>query len=238
MITSSNFFIFKKYKISIIFENKNFIVLNKPSKISSHSGTNNKIGLIDILKIKKKSLQLCHRLDKNTSGCIVLSKNKRFLIKFQFMLRNKKIKKEYHAIVHGNLKENFFIVTNQKILNKYNSKIKDNFNNVITYCEIIKSYINYSLLRIFIYTGKLHQIRIHLAYIGHPIICDNKYGNYFLDKNLLGCRINNIFLHARSLFFKCPLTNETFLIKAEYTPDLKKIIYFFEREYYKMRYLC
>ena len=218
----------------IIFENTNFIIVNKPVNISVHSGSKNVTGLIDLfqnnIKYSNIKLKLAHRLDKNTTGCLILSKNDKFLNKFHDILKYKRVKKEYHALVYGKTQLNFNIITNQTFLNSYNNKIKKIDVAIETRCETIDYYINCSLIKIFLLTGKLHQIRIHLTSIGHPIICDPRYGNLVLNKNIFKTGMHYIFLHASSIAFECPLTFEFFSIKADYNSYFKKGITFFKME--------
>lgn len=218
----------------ILFENRHFIVINKPQNVSVHKGTGVTNGLIDLINNNlphcENKLKLAHRLDKGTTGCILLAKNITFLNKFHYMLRHKMVTKEYHAIVCGRPKEKFNIITEQKILNKYNKKIKNTMAVVETQCETIEYYKNYSLIKILLVTGKLHQIRIHLSAIGYPVICDTRYGNLTINKNLNTFGISNIFLHSNSILFTCPLTFKIFFIEANYNNNFKKTINFFKNE--------
>ncbi len=213
----------KKY---IIFENNNFVVFNKPQNISVHSGTNSVYNLIDEIKrfYKNKFLQLCHRLDKDTTGCLILAKNIKFLKAFNYILKNGKVKKEYNTITYGFINNNFDIITKQSILFNYNSKFKENNICINTKCEIIENFGSFSFLKIQLITGKFHQIRIHLSYIGFPIICDSRYGNLNLNKKLNSLGLYNIFLHSKNIFFQCPLTLENFYFEASYHVDFNFIV--------------
>jgi len=216
-------------KLNILFENDNFIAINKDVNISVHKGTNSIINVIDIfkqnVKYKRTFLKLAHRLDKNTSGCLIIAKNKIFLKSFQLLLFKRNISKEYHTIVAGKTKKNFSIQTKQMLLNKYNNKIKNNTNITLSICSTIKHYNDkYSLIKIKLITGKLHQIRIHLTHIGHPIVCDQKYGNFTINKPFIDRKINMMFLHAKSIIFFCDVTKKQFDIHAKYNYSVKKLI--------------
>lgn len=205
------------------------MALNKPSNLSVHAGTKTKTNLIRTLKslnhYKNSYLELAHRLDKDTSGCIIIAKNKNFLINFQKLLLKKLVKKEYHALVKGNTTTTFNTQLDQNILNNYNKKIKKNKKITETYYKTIKQYKKaYSLIKIFPKTGKLHQIRIHLAHIGHPIAQDIKYGNKNFNEETYKLQLKRLFLHAKSINFTCPITNKIFNIKAKYEITLKNII--------------
>ena len=185
-----------KHANNILFENDNYIVLNKKSGIAVHGGTKNIIGLIDIIREKYgKNIDLCHRIDKNTTGCLVFGKNKKAVKFFNNLLIDNKVKKTYQAVLKGKLKKN--IVINKPIYK--NSAIKSK--NSISKFKIIEHLNNATLVEVQIYTGRSHQIRIHAASINHPIIFDNRYGdkdfNKSVDKNIR----KKIALHSKSISF-------------------------------------
>ena len=184
-----------KFKDNIIYEDKNYLIINKKSGISVHGGTKNFIGIIDILReIHGENIDLCHRLDKYTSGCLVFGKNKQSVKHFNELLKKRDIKKTYIAILKGNLKKNL-IVDSPVYKNK--NKIKKS----ISSFKKIKNLKGCSLARIQISTGRTHQIRIHAASINHPIIFDDKYGDVTFN-NKLGKNLNkNIALHSQQIEF-------------------------------------
>lgn len=197
--------------------------------MSVHGGTKTTTNLIKTLKnlheYQTSYLELAHRLDKDTSGCIIIAKKKDFLVKFQTLLIKKKIKKEYHALVKGHTMGTFHTLINQTTLNNYNEKIKNNDTVTETHYETLKQYKkNYSLIKIFPITGKLHQIRIHLTHIGHPIAHDMKYGNKSFNEDASKKKLDRLFLHAKSIKFTCPISKKQFHIKAKYELKLKYII--------------
>ena len=186
----------KKHAGNILFENDNYIVLNKKSGIAVHGGTKNIIGLIDIIREKYgKNIDLCHRIDKNTTGCLVFGKNKKAVKFFNNLLIDNNVKKTYQAVLKGKLKKNK--VVNKAIYKNIATKSK----NSISKFKIIEHLNNATLVEVQIYTGRSHQIRIHSALINHPIIFDNRYGdknfNKSFDKNIR----KNIALHSKSISF-------------------------------------
>ena len=186
----------KKHAGNILFENDNYIVINKKSGIAVHGGTKNIIGLIDIIREKYgKNIDLCHRIDKNTTGCLVFGKNKEAVKFFNNLLIDNNVKKTYQAVLKGKLKKN--IIINKPIYK--NSAIKSK--NSISKFKIIEHLNNATLVEVQIYTGRSHQIRIHAASINHPIIFDNRYGdkdfNKSVDKNIR----KKIALHSKSISF-------------------------------------
>ncbi|MCB1711087.1 MAG: RluA family pseudouridine synthase [Candidatus Riesia sp.] len=213
----------------IVFENEHLIIVNKPASISVHSGSKNEYNLIDLFKKHKnyskfKNIFLVHRLDKSTSGCLLVAKNINFLRKMQDVFKNQLIIKEYHTVVYGHTKPEFFVKTSCMLLNKYNNKVKSSNKIVVTKCVTLYNYKCFSLLKVFLLTGKLHQIRIHLAHIGHPIVCDNKYGNISLNKLFLKYNINSMFLHAKSISFTCPSTRSLIVANVKYDYKIASLI--------------
>ncbi len=185
-----------KHTENLLFENDNYIVINKKGGIAVHGGTKNKIGLIDIFREKYgKNIDLCHRIDKNTTGCLVFGKNKKAVKFFNNLLIDNNIKKTYHAVLKGKLKQN-------KVINKpiYKNVVTKSKNSISKF-KIIEHLNNATLVEVQIYTGRSHQIRIHAASINHPIIFDDRYGdkdfNNSFDKNIR----KKIALHSKSISF-------------------------------------
>ncbi len=206
-----------------MYEDKNIIIINKPYNIAVHGGSKIKSNLIQILRNNKKykntNLELIHRIDKKTSGCVLISKNKEYLKKMQKLMKLKKIKKEYHAIIENKcIKKEIKI--NQKTLNKYNKKITSKNKKTISKIKLLKKFKNLSLIKIMLITGKTHQIRIHLAHSGNPIINDLKYGSVLLNNKIRKLKIKRLFLHARSIKFICPETKKKIKVKAPYDMEL------------------
>ena len=156
-----------EYWKSVVFENSDYIVFNKDPELSVHSGSSNQFGLIDIARVahENKEIDLCHRIDKSTSGCIVLSKNKRFLRIFHDQLKNQEITKKYQAILMGQFKGN------RRIETKIDSSTKEFLHKVqessdgkdaISEFRLIESLGSFSHVEILIFTGRMHQIRVWL----------------------------------------------------------------------------
>ena len=185
-----------KHTENILLENDNYIVINKKSDIAVHSGTKNIIGLIDIFREKYgKTIDLCHRIDKNTTGCLVFGKNKKAVKFFNNLLIDNNIKKTYYTVLKGELKKNILI--NKPIYKNTSSKSK----NSISKFKIIKNLNNATLVEAQIYTGRSHQIRIHAASINHPIIFDDRYGDKAFNKSFDKSIIKKIALHSKSIYF-------------------------------------
>ncbi|WMC18879.1 MAG: RluA family pseudouridine synthase [Enterobacteriaceae bacterium PSpicST2] len=196
----------------IIYEDNYILIIKKPSGIAVHGGSGVKCGLIESIRILRKKenfLELVHRLDKDTSGILLLAKTRNALIFLNKELSFKNIKKEYLALVHG----------------RWNKKINNiilNINNKssISFFKFIKNYNFNSLIKIYPITGYTHQIRIHTLNINHPIIFDKKYGIKKLDNKLLNIKLNRIFLHATKIYFKHPYIKKKIKIISNIDYDL------------------
>lgn len=197
----------------ILQEEADFWLLNKRPGFCVHQSDKDVFGIIEVMQHIDEKAQLVHRLDRNTSGCLLIAKGYQALSQLQALWKQKQVVKEYSLLVHGK-----WSYPNQHTVKKPLLRIEDS-NQVIvsqkgkeaiTHFEKIKQYQNYTLLRARIETGRTHQIRVHAASIGHPIVGDQRYGK---KDNLT----QYLFLHAEKLVFhwkgenkvlKCDMTNE------------------------------
>ena len=176
---------------AIIYEDKNYIIINKPTGIPVHGGTDNKLGLVSVMRdMFNEKVDLCHRIDKETSGCLVFSLNKKSTKHFNDLLQSRKVNKKYKAILKGTISKDIFI----------NNYIGEESQLAISKFNIINSSKNASYVDIEIATGRTHQIRIHSNEIGHPVINDSKYGDWKFNRSIrnLGKRMA---LHAHTMEF-------------------------------------
>ncbi|CAL4321800.1 RluA family pseudouridine synthase [Buchnera aphidicola] len=215
-----------------LYEDKHILIINKISGISVHGGSGINFGIIEILRLLKpqeKYLELIHRLDRYTSGILMIAKKKSSLLYFHKKFREKNIQKEYIAIVHGNVffkkktVNNFLLKKN--VLNKKKIVIVNNTGKLSKTIFIKKkTTLNFSLISIVPCTGRMHQIRVHAAYIGHPIVFDDRYGKKFLDKKIMFNKNNNLLLHAKKITFIHPISKKKITISAPLDKKFKKII--------------
>ena len=206
--------IIKKTEEKIIYEDNNIIIFNKPASFAVHSGTNIGYGLIDLIRIARKEcerIDLLHRLDKDTSGCIIFTKNLNTLRGLQKKIINNEIEKKYICLVDGIWDKN------QKKI-EMNLLRKGKEKKSISKIKILKHYKYTTLLEVEILTGRYHQIRKQCSSLNHSIICDNKYGNKEINKIYKEKGLNRIFLHACSIKFNYKREIE---IKLPIAEDLK-----------------
>ncbi len=248
-----------KFKqIVIIHEDINYLLVYKPAKVIVHSGNGVKEKtLIDFLlekypylaSVGESSLRpaIVHRLDKESSGLLIIPKNQDSFNYFKNLFQSRQIEKRYKALVYGKIDKEFFtlnfpLIKNTKtgkmaalpLIEKENIFKKDSRRNLgnrhalmeakeaITHVKLEKNFINYSYLDIQIETGRNHQIRAHLSAFGHPIVGDNLYGRRFKGKNEK-LALNRIFLEAYQLsFLDQEKKKQTYKIKL--SPELSNLL--------------
>ena len=197
----------KSFNSSIIYQNEDYIVVNKEPELSVHSGTNNQFGLIDIARATFPLLEidLCHRIDKSTSGCVLLSKNKTFLRHFNKQLKSNEVVKKYEAILVGVMKNDMKIETKIDLSTKeHHHRVQEaeHGKKAVSFFKILKKYNTFSHVEILITTGRMHQIRVQSSNLNHPIVNDKKYGLFDLNKSIAKeTSINRLALHAASISF-------------------------------------
>lgn len=231
----------------IIFEDKDLLVIDKPAGLTVHNGAEEtQQVLTDWLQEKypqiknldwpdKKRLGIVHRLDKDTSGLMVLTKNPEILKKLQEQFQKNSIKKTYLALVLGKVKPNegrieTSISRHGKEFRKKTARIlsfswsKGKQRQAITIYRVKKYYDNFSLVEAEILTGRTHQIRAHFQYLGYPLIGDPIYKTKQSKKISNNLGLNRQFLHAWKLEFNHPITDNTLKFTSELPDDLQKIL--------------
>jgi 23S rRNA pseudouridine955/2504/2580 synthase len=186
----------KKFLSQIIFEDENLVAINKPSGLATQGGSGIDISVDDF--VREQKWQLVHRLDKDTSGILLIAKNNEAAEILTEGFKNKTIEKTYHAFICGTPKKSEGVISiplRKKILGK-NEKVLPDFEQgkeAVTKFKVVKSFADHSLIELKPLTGRTHQLRVHCKEIGHPIVNDVKYGGKeVLKKNLS----NRLCLHA------------------------------------------
>lgn len=217
----------------ILFEDERLIVINKPSGMAVHGGSGLSFGLIEALRALRpdaRMLELVHRLDRDTSGCLVVAKKRSALRHLHEQLRNKTVQKFYHALVKGRWSTKLTRVTEGLKKNDLKSGervvVVDNINGKEseTRFKVLQHYKNATLVRAFPVTGRTHQIRVHCQTKGHSIACDAKYGHEDFDVEMKSLGLKRLFLHAASIEFTHPLSNERIKVEAPLEPSLEKLL--------------
>ncbi len=197
------------YDDYVLEDNENFIVINKPIGVPVQSGTKSFKNIIDILKNTKyfenSKPFIVHRLDKDTSGVLIIAKNRKFAQLFTSLFRIRKIHKTYLALVHGKVTKSIKIMKDDLIYYENKKKIVQK---AVSNLKVIKSNESYSFLELNPITGRKHQLRKQLLNIGNPIVGDDKY---FLSNKK---KIKNLMLHAYKIKFM--INNIQYNFKAKY----------------------
>ena len=213
---------------SILYESKELLVINKPSGIAVHGGSGVSLGLIEALRQmpeQGKFLELVHRLDRDTSGCVMVAKKRSMLRYLQDLLRQEGgIDKTYYALVKGSWSKRRSVVEAPLRKNELQSgervvKVTFDGKPSKTVFSIEKHYEDVTLVRAKPITGRTHQIRVHALHVGHPLVGDDKYGDKELNKSMRSVGIKRLFLHACSL--KIPLPDgKSLTVEAPLPEDL------------------
>ena len=203
----------EKLKKAICYEDENLIIINKPVGLAVHGGSGISLGLIEALRKMRPQapfLELVHRLDRDTSGLLMVAKKRKMLLHLHECLKTGNIKKYYFALVAGKWKGGNSV---DKPLLKYmlsgerRVKVDTEGKNALTRFKVVKAHLDFTLLEAHPITGRTHQIRVHCAYNGNPIIGDQKYG----ESSSGGQRL---FLHAYKLVIKLPYEPYELIVTA------------------------
>ena len=222
-------------KKSILFENDDIIAINKPSGIAVHKGSGLHFGVIEAFRqiYPEQTLELVHRLDRETSGCLLLAKNRQILAQLHELLRHEKIvriEKTYLALLHGHWREGKQTVdasiSKTKRSGEHMMQTDDEGDSAISHFEPLEIFElpdnKYcSLMKINIETGRTHQIRVHAKHFGFPIIGDSKYGDKMVNQQFRKLGLKRLFLHAQQLYL--PLA-DPIRLEAPLTDDLEALL--------------
>lgn len=217
----------------ILYEDKDLIVLNKPSGMAVHGGSGLQFGVIEALRALRpdaKHLELVHRLDRDTSGCLLIAKKRSVLTHLHEQLRNKTVEKKYWALVAGDWDNKVRKVTEPLRKNTLQSGERVVKVDAVegkpseTRFRILQRYHEGTLVEAFPVTGRTHQIRVHTACKGHPIAGDDKYGDNQFSQQMQQIGLNRLFLHAFSLSFIHPISEITMRFEAPLDPKLSQTL--------------
>jgi 23S rRNA pseudouridine955/2504/2580 synthase len=218
---------------SILYEDDSILVLNKPAGLPVHGGSGNPAGLIELFRVMRpdyKFLELVHRLDRDTSGCLLLAKKSSVLKQLHQMLREHTIRKTYHALVIGVWPKAVNRVDGALEKNTLKSgerrvRVSDEGKPSVTTFQILKIYDGLTLIAAFPETGRTHQIRVHTKETGHPILGDDKYGNFEMNEKLAKAyHMHRMCLHAAKLNFIHPATQKEIVVEAPYDKSMQLLI--------------
>ena len=204
----------------VLYEDDELLVINKPEGIAVHGGSGLAYGMIDILREIKpewKNLQLVHRLDRGTSGCILLAKNRKMLCYLHELLKTKRLEKNYMALVKvcwevAEKQVDAPIAKNEASESGRQMIISEQGKSACTIFRPQQVIGEMTLIEVSPITGRTHQIRVHAASLGYPIIGDDKYGDSAFNQMMEEKGHSRLFLHAKSITL--PLADKAFVVSA------------------------
>lgn len=216
--------------LPVVHEDDALLVVDKPSGIAVHGGSGVSYGVIESLRAERpraKLLELAHRLDRDTSGLLVIAKKRSALVELHRMLREGEVEKVYLALVKGAWQGGARELRER--LHKYVTAggerrvaVHGAGQAAVTVVTPLAASAGCSLLELRLMTGRTHQIRVHLAHAGHPVLGDDKYGDFELNRALARHGVKRLMLHARRLVFAHPLTGARLRLEAPVPADMRR----------------
>ena len=217
--------------LNIIYEDKYLIIINKPNNMSVHCSASEMNGTLVnglLYNIKdfdftgnKNRAGIIHRLDKDTSGLIIIGKNANIVLSIQEQFKKRTIKKIYHAILVGILKENFLEINlpiGRHSLYRKKMTVREDGKEALTYIKVLRRFKNHTLAEINLKTGRTHQIRVHSSYKGFPIAGDKIYSKSF-------SKYKGLMLLSKEIEFMHPITKEKMNFEIDYPEYFKNFLH-------------
>lgn len=217
---------------AVLFEDEHLLALDKPSGLAVHGGSGVTFGVIEQFRAQRpqaRFLELVHRLDRDTSGVLLLAKKRGALTALHSQLRAGRIEKVYLVLVKGkwlNRKQSVRLGLHKYVLASGERRVAVNADGqqAHTVFELEQAWREFSLLRAQLKTGRTHQIRVHLAHLGFPIAGDDKYGDFELNGRLAQAGLKRMFLHASSVSFEHPATGAVLTLEAPLPAPLQNFL--------------
>jgi len=212
----------KKIEAAVLYEDERLLIINKPSGLAVHGGSGVSLGLIEALRQirpQAKFLELVHRLDRDTSGCVMVAKRRSALKALHEDLRLGRVNKIYHALVVGRwpkhrVQEDAPLRKNELKSGERVVRADPDGKPSLTRFRVLRNLGDVTLVEARPVTGRTHQIRVHTQVAGHPIVGDPKYGDDAVNRTMKGLGIDRLFLHAAQLEFNLPGSGERTVVVA------------------------
>ncbi len=214
---------------SVIYEDRDFLVIDKPSGVASHGGSGISFGVIELLRAARPrdTLELVHRLDRDTSGVLVLARKRPALTALQALIRDNQTTKQYLTLLQGRLRRATFDVNaplRKSVLHggERMVRVDDDGKAALTRFKAIEAYRDATLTEATLFTGRTHQIRVHSLHAGHPVAGDEKYGERAFNQSLRQFGLRRLFLHAAR--FEFAIGDRVYSFSAPLAPDLAGVL--------------
>lgn len=227
---------------TVLFEDRDILVVDKPAGMASHGGSGIAFGLIERMRASRPDLsflELVHRLDRGTSGVLVLAKTRKALVRLHEMIREGEMHKTYKALVKGdwqNDRQHVKIPLYKYVTASGERRVRADPENGLpshSIFRLVERFGPVSLVEVDLLTGRTHQIRVHAAELGFPLVGDEKYGDFeFNDEvehGLLGIPFKRMFLHASRITFRHPITGDNLEIEAPLPKDCQELLEVLEK---------
>lgn len=224
-------------QLPVLFEDQHLIVVLKPAGMASHGGSGIAHGLIERLRATRPAetmLELCHRLDKETSGAIIIAKTRKVLVRMHDLMKNGGVEKHYRALMKGdwpNDRQHVKAPLTRYLLPSGERRVKVDPVEGMSAHSIFTNLGRFgaaTLVDVELKTGRTHQIRVHAAHLGHPLVGDDKYGDFDFNKEavkgVLGTPFRRMFLHAFRLRLQHPVTGEALDIEAPLPDECVRLL--------------
>ena len=218
--------------LPVVYEDEALLVIDKPSGKAVHGGSGVSYGVIEQLRVQRpelRMLELAHRLDRETSGLLIVAKKRSALTALHDMMREGSVEKRYLTLVPGRWSNPLQHV--KVPLHKYLTaegerrvRVADEGKAAHSIVRLVRRWRDYSLLEVELKTGRTHQIRVHLAHLGFALCGDDKYGDFALNKRLEVEGLRRMFLHAAKLAFRHPLTDQAIELFAPLPAELENFV--------------
>lgn len=218
--------------LPVVYEDAALLVIDKPAGKAVHGGSGVSYGVIEQLRVQRpqaRRLELAHRLDRETSGLLIVAKKRSALTALHDMLRKGQMDKHYLALVHGRWHNplqhlRFPLLRYLTAAGERRVRVSDEGKPAHSIVRLVQRWADFSLLEVELRTGRTHQIRVHLAHLGFPLCGDDKYGDFVFNRELEREGLKRMFLHASRLAFTHPLTGEALRLEAPLAPELQSFI--------------
>jgi len=223
----------KRYLVdNVLFEDDGLLIINKPNGLAVHGGSGISLGVIEALRALRpelRFLELVHRLDRETSGCLMLAKKRAVLLELQAAMQRNQIDKRYQALVKGQWPKGKSTINAPLRKNTLSGgervvKVEASGKPSVTHFKIAQRYKQATLLEIRLETGRTHQIRVHCQFSGQPIAGDSKYGDGQFNESLRDSGLKRLFLHASYLRFRHPLSGDWVDVEAQLPQELESVL--------------
>ena len=217
------------FRLPILFEDDHLLAVDKPAGLAVHGGSGIAHGVIESLRSMRpeaRFLELVHRLDRDTSGVLLVAKRRPALVALHEMMRTRAMDKRYLVAVKGRFRNEMQRVRaaleKRDVAGEKRVSVSDAGQEAETVFRRLSRGAEASLLEAELLTGRTHQIRVHLQHLKHPVLGDDKYGDFELNKKLRREGLKRMFLHARGLSFEHPITRQALSLQSELPDDLRR----------------